>query len=249
VALFAALVAACAGRRSSPARSAPEPEASSRRTAGSAPEPAVAATAEPGDAAPTDTHGGAETVDDLAALRFVGPEKSLAEICGTHCRVRQTLPRVAPFMKLLLADGEDLPPMQNRAVVTTHLVFQANDGWYGSVVMRVGKGTEDIELVNPLHSGMPPFGHMRRPVTYTGRLGRVRAIEDRATKQALVALELTRSSGLEEHVLIVCGADQDEHPACGELRTQGAISHYAVERRMIDVHWASGEHERFRLSF
>ncbi len=145
----------------------------------------------------------------------------------------------------MLAVGSDPLNPQNVKVKTTHIVLEADDGWYGAVVLRVGSGTQDLEMVNPPNSGMPPFGHMHRPVHYSGQIHRVREIEDRATRQKLVAVELTRSDGLPFDVLLLCGAARDGQPACGELRSESPLSGYTLTNGVLDVTWQGGESAQF----
>jgi hypothetical protein len=239
-------VAACspATREPSPppvATPAPQPIASA---------PAPAASVDDVADAP-DAAADAGKVDWLMPLRFLGPEKGLADLCGPKCKVERALPNVPPFKKLMLAVGSDPLDRPNPNVRTTHVVFQADDGWYGASILKVGKGFQDVEMINPPNMGMPPFGHMNRPVTYSGQIRGVRAIEDRTTKKKLVAVELTRSDGIDLGVLLLCGVGKDGHPACGELRSDGELlrTGYEVDDGIVDVTWQGGERGRFLVFY
>jgi hypothetical protein len=225
----------------------PPPAPAPAVTRAPAPVASIDDVADAPDAAAAD----AGKLDWLAPLRFLGPEKGLGDLCGPKCKVERTLPNVAPFKKLILAVGSDPLDSRNPNVRTTHVVFEASDGWYGASILKVGKGTQDVEMINPPSSGMAPFGHMNRRVEYNGRIGRVREIEDETTKAKLVAVELTRSDGIELGVLLLCGAGKDGHPACGELQSDAKLPRprYEVADGVLEVKWQDGESGRFRVFY
>lgn len=222
-----------------PSRRVERPAVTNHETSPSPAASAMADASSPDAAAP-----GLESLD---AVSLLGPESALSGLCGARCRVRRRLPPVAPFKQLLMVDGGDPYERRNdQTVITTELVFEAADGWYGAILFRAGRGVRNVEMVNPRGSGMPGFGRMDCPVVYTGRLGAIRRLLDAKTKRSAVAIEVTRSDGVEENALVVCGARSDGHPACGELRSEPPAGYSArtLASGVVDVVGADGKHER-----
>lgn len=206
-----------------------------------------------GDAGRADSAASdASHMESLLRLRLLGPKTKLADVCGARCRVRRNLPKLAPFKRVFLAEGADQTAPWNAHVVATYVVFEADGGLYGALVMRAGSGTRDVELVNPRNAGMPPFGHMRRTVTYAAKLRNARPLHDRATGRRYLALEVTSSRPLEATDLIVCGVTAERRPECGRLRTTpepGKLVGYDTEHGVLNVHWTNTPRDTYALGF
>jgi len=195
--------------------------------------------------APPETPAAPE-LDSLRTLRVLGPEPALTEVCGPSCKLSRKLATTPPAVLVAIAEGTDPLDSQPPAVVTTSIVFQLADGWYGAAIFRRGAGVAHLEIFNP-----PGFSQAMsledEPRRYTGALTKVASKLDAGLNQSLTVLELRRGDGLEEDSVVVCGIDAGQ-PQCRELAhaTDAIVRGYDLDGGVMSVRWASGETDRFR---
>jgi hypothetical protein len=168
----------------------------------------------------------------------------MEDVCGAGCRVTRKLAGLSTAKVVALVDGTDPLESQPKTVVTTSVVFQTSEGWYGALLYRRGDGVEHLEIFNP-PSMTESVSRAERPTKYSGATRAVRVVED--SGRATLVIELRRGQVTQEDALVLCQIADDGSPTCSELRT-GAdmLKGYVLEGGVLTARFDE-QSDRYRV--
>jgi hypothetical protein len=131
-------------------------------------------------------------------------------------------------------------------VVTTSVVFQTSEGWYGGALYRRGEGVEHLEIFNP-PSMTESVSRAERPTKYSGATRAARVVTDAGSGRATLVIEVRRAQITQEDALVLCQIAGDGSPTCRELRTGAdALKGYSIEGGVLTARFGE-QSDRYRV--